>query len=193
VGVFATDDDDTICQEALDLGFDAAVSITAPVPIDFFGEALLLRAAIDSMRSTMVICGDYDGNFEGASMGAALAFMLDIPCMTGVLDCKFKGDDYLIKRRTDIGVDHIRCPRPALLTFMDRNKDAVPIDSKKKASAAVESRPASTLLEDLSVLYSRSPLAVHAAFAARPEATELVSDPKALLTCLREANLWDSK
>ncbi len=192
LGVFESSDDKGVCQEALDLGCDAAISITAPVPFDIFGEALLLRAAIDSAETTMVVCGDYDGNFGGASMGAALAFMLDMPCITGVLDCKFKGDDYLVTRRTDMGVDQFRCPRPALFTFLDRLPGSSSKIPREVAPAVVESRDASTLLSDLSVLYSRSSLAVHSAYHARPEAPELLSDPATLLCRLREAKLWDT-
>jgi electron transfer flavoprotein alpha/beta subunit len=191
IGVFAPSDDASACQEALEKGCDEVLSIAAPVPFDFFGEALLLRAAIESTGTTMVMCGDYGGDFEGASMGAALAFMLDIPCISGVLDCNFKGDDYLLTRRTDTGIDQFRCPRPALLSFVD-HKPAPARASRATKARAVESRAASALLGDLTVLYSRSPLAMHGAYAARPEATELLSDPKSLLCRLREAKLWDN-
>ena len=192
IGVFASAQDDGICQSALDLGCDAALSIRVPVPYDFFGEALLLKTAIDSSNTTMVLCGDYDQKFQGGSLGAALAFMLDLPCITAVTDCRFKGDDYLVTRRTDTGLDQFRCPRPALLALVGPLEHAEETHLREGPKGSLFELEASALLEDLSVLYSRAPLATHAAPSASPEATELFSDPLALLERLREDNLWDA-
>jgi electron transfer flavoprotein alpha/beta subunit len=192
IGVFAGAQDDEICQQALDLGCDASLAIDVPVPFDFFGEALLLRAVISSSRASLILCPDFDESYEGSLLGAALAFMLNVPCITGVSDCKFKGDDYLVSRRSEHGTEQFRCPRPALLALVDGIPGAAANNPNLSAARAVQRKAASEVLDDLSVLYSRSSLATHAAPRPTPVATELLSDPHSLLSQLKAAKLWNA-
>ena len=193
IGVFTSNQNSEICQEAIELGCDAALSIRVPVPFDFFGEALLLKAAIAKTAVSVVLCPDFDKSYQGTEVGSALGFMLDMPAITGVSDCRFKGDDFLLSRRSESGVDQFCCEGPLLLALVGETSLAAKQRTQAATPGKVKAMSANDLLDDLAVLYARSPLAVHAAAQPRSEAAELYSDPKALLRALQTARLWTAK
>ncbi len=182
---------DSICQEALALGCDDSLAIQVPIPFDTFGEALLLQRAIESTRAGLVICTDYEEGHEGSSLAGALAFMLGMHCITGVHRCRFKADDYLVTRRSDVGEEELRCRGPLLLAWVQEPDAPSERLQASKPKPKFKSIPATDLLEDLSALGSRAPLVSHAASMPSAEASELFSSPGELLASLQRDKLWD--
>jgi electron transfer flavoprotein alpha/beta subunit len=189
-GVFTPEQPHSLCQDALDLGFDKAICVHAELPLDFLGEALLLRPIIQNIDADLVLCPDDDNGSGGAALCGALSTMLEVDCIPGVSSVTFEGGELLVTRQREQSSERIRCTTPRLLALGNGVPFSLP--AKSATSRRPKVQAASDVLSDLSTLESRSPLAQHAALEASPEAAELFTDASALLDALRNAKLWSS-
>lgn len=189
-GVFTPGQEHTLCQDALDLGFDKAICIHAHLALDFLGEALLLRPVIQNIDADLVLCADDDGGSGNAALSGALSTMLETDCIPAVTGIAYEDSEFLVTRRSDQGSERVRCKTPRLLALTDAFSATLPPRTETSRRPKIHS--ASDLLADLSTLEARSPLAEHTALRASPDGAELFTDAADLVQTLRSAKLWTS-
>lgn len=80
---------------ALAAGCDRAVRVHAPAceDLDYLGTAEVLRAAVDRLGCDLLVCGDRSQDQGHGALGPAMAELLGMPHLTGVLDIDVQVED----------------------------------------------------------------------------------------------------
>lgn len=80
---------------ALAAGCDRAVRVHAPAcdDLDYLGTAEVLRAAVDRLGCDLLVCGDRSQDQGHGALGPAMAELLGMPHLTGVLDVDIQVED----------------------------------------------------------------------------------------------------
>lgn len=119
--------EDAVLLQALALGADRAIRIDDPglESVDYHGIARALAGAVKTCGFDLLLAGDRSEDEVQGAVGPAVAELLAVPHLTGVLDLRLPGADgggdprAVLATRRDAGVVRtLRLPLPALLTIV---------------------------------------------------------------------------
>ena len=81
--------------------------------------AAILAAAVKSgIEYDLIICGEGSGDLYAQQVGPRLAEALDIPCATCVSQINVEGQEIIVERKLDDGVEVMALTLPALITVL---------------------------------------------------------------------------
>ena len=81
--------------------------------------ALILAAAIRTgLEYDLIICGEGSGDLYAQQVGPRLAEALDIPCATCVSKLCNYGQQIIVERKLEDGIEVVSLPLPALITVL---------------------------------------------------------------------------
>lgn len=104
-------DADPTIRKALAIGADKAVRINTQ-PADAYQVAFQLAEAIKKDSYDIILCGIESSDYNGASVGAMLAEMLDMPSVSAVSALNIAGGKAELKREIDGGQETIEIEAP---------------------------------------------------------------------------------
>ena len=108
------------CQEqlrnALALGADRAIQIEAPDSPDALSVARLLAKVVEAEQPSLILLGKQAIDSDNNQTGQMLAALLDRPQATFASEIKFEGEQLLVTREIDGGLQTLKLTLPAVVT-----------------------------------------------------------------------------
>ncbi len=80
--------------------------------------SILARAISSQLEYDLIICGEGSGDLYAQQVGPRLAEALNIPCVTCVSKVCVYGQQILVERKLDEGVEVLSFPLPALISVL---------------------------------------------------------------------------
>lgn len=118
--VIAVSVGDTACQEqlrtALALGADRAIQIDAAATLEPLAIAKLLNAVVEKEQPGLVILGKQSIDGDNNQTGQMLAALAGMPQATFASQVRIEGDEALVTREVDGGLQQIAIRLPAIVT-----------------------------------------------------------------------------
>ena len=103
-------------RTALAMGIDKAVLLQSPGSIDGFEVAQALAAEIKAGGYDLVLFGKMAVDDYNHQVGAMVAEILELPCITTVAHLKIDGGKVEAEREIEGGIEVVTCSLPAVLT-----------------------------------------------------------------------------
>jgi electron transfer flavoprotein beta subunit len=103
-------------RTALAMGAARAIHVHCEQALDPWNVARLLRAVVDKEQPQLVIMGKQAVDDDANQTGQFLAALLDWPQATFASRLELAGDQAVVDRETDHGIETIRVPLPAVVT-----------------------------------------------------------------------------
>jgi electron transfer flavoprotein beta subunit len=89
--------------------------------------SILAQAISSQIEYDLIICGEGSGDLYAQQVGPRLAESLNIPCATSVSKLCVYGNQLLVERKLDEGIEVISLPLPALVSVLpDINTPRIP-------------------------------------------------------------------
>jgi electron transfer flavoprotein beta subunit len=176
-----------ILELALRAGCDRAVEVLYPGAdaVDYLGAARVIAAVLRRNPVDVVVCGARSQDDAVGAVGPAVAELLDIPHLAGLVDLEVACEALVATQRSDGQLHRFRCNLPlvACVETFDRKGRAAPIPG-----AIVESIPLDDLDLRAAEISVRSDF-VGAARAARARTATIVSGASELMSRLAADDL----
>jgi electron transfer flavoprotein beta subunit len=103
-------------RTALAMGIDKAILLQSPGSIDGFEVAQALAAEIKAGGYDLVLFGKMAVDDYNHQVGAMVAEILELPCITTVAHLEIEGDKVEAEREIEGGIEVVTCSLPAVLT-----------------------------------------------------------------------------
>jgi electron transfer flavoprotein alpha/beta subunit len=141
-----------VLAAALAAGCHAAVRVHAPScdDLDYLGVATILGTAARALGCDALLCGDTSENERTGAVGPAVAEILGVPHLTGVLAIAAETagvpvpetpvgalPDVMVEHRSGGGIHRLRWPLPAVFCML------APVGADTARAAAAAARPGS--------------------------------------------------
>jgi electron transfer flavoprotein beta subunit len=131
-------------RTALAMGIDKAVLLQSPGSVDGFEVAKALAAELKGGGYDLILFGKMAVDDYNHQVGAMVAELLELPCITTVAHLKIDGTTVEAEREIEGGVEVVTCSLPAVLTC-DKGLNNPRLPSLKGIMAAkkkpLESKP----------------------------------------------------
>jgi electron transfer flavoprotein beta subunit len=133
-------------RTALAMGIDKAVLLQSPGSIDGYEVAKALAAELQAGGYDLILFGKMAVDDYNHQVGAMVAEILELPCITTVAHLKVEGAGVEAEREIEGGIEVVTCSLPAVLTT-DKGLNNPRLPSLKGIMAAkkkpLEMKPAS--------------------------------------------------
>ena len=133
-------------RTALAMGIDKAVLLQSAGSIDGYEVATALAAELKAGGYDLILFGKMAVDDYNHQVGAMVAEILELPCITTVAHLKIENGNVEAEREIEGGIEVVTCPLPAVLTT-DKGLNNPRLPSLKGIMAAkkkpLESRPVS--------------------------------------------------
>jgi electron transfer flavoprotein beta subunit len=142
-------------RTALAMGIDKAVLLQSPGSIDGYEIARGLAAELKAGGYDLILFGKMAVDDYNHQVGAMVAEILELPCITTVAHLKIEGGNVEAEREIEGGIEVVTCSLPAVLT-VDKGLNNPRLPSLKGIMAAkkkpLEQKPASVGAGSLELL-----------------------------------------
>jgi electron transfer flavoprotein beta subunit len=108
-------ENDAVIRKALAIGADDAVRIDAD-PIDAYFVAEQIAAYAGSENFDMILAGKETINYNGSSLGAMIAELLQLPFISLATKLELNGNNATIEHDIDGGTEVVECATPFVLS-----------------------------------------------------------------------------
>lgn len=103
-------------RKALAMGADRAILLETDADLDPRNVSQLLAGIVNEERPDVVILGKQSTDDDGNQVGQMLAARLDWPIATFASKVEFAAGSATVERETDLGVETVSLPLPAVIT-----------------------------------------------------------------------------
>ena len=159
--------EEPVLAAALDAGCDRAVRVHAPAceDLDYLGTAEVLHAAVGKLGCDLLICGDRSQDQGYGALGPAMAELLGMPHLTGVIEVEIEdtpedtpedtanaapGRAIIARQRNGGRVHRFRCTPPVVLCIQGPVPQE-PMPARPAQPASAEAGAAGARIEHLSL------------------------------------------
>ncbi|MGH7501075.1 MAG: electron transfer flavoprotein subunit beta/FixA family protein [Longimicrobiales bacterium] len=104
-------------RAALAMGADGAILLKGEPTLDGLATARALAAALEGAAPDLVLAGMKAADDDQQQVGAMLAQLLHLPCITVVAKLEVDGSTVRAHREIEGGVEHVEAPLPAVVTI----------------------------------------------------------------------------
>jgi len=103
-------------RSALAMGADEAVLVKTDQVLDSLATAKALAAAIKEMPYDLILSGKQGVDDDNLQVAPMVAELLNIPCVTYILELKLENGKATVKREVEGGMETVEATLPALFT-----------------------------------------------------------------------------
>jgi electron transfer flavoprotein beta subunit len=103
-------------RSALAMGADSALLLKGEATADGLAVAKALAAELKEAGAELILCGMRAVDDDQQQVGAMLAELLDLPCVTAVAEFQVEGGSVVCHREVEGGVEVVEAPLPAVVT-----------------------------------------------------------------------------
>lgn len=153
VAMVATKDAEPTIRKALAMGADEAIRVDT-TPKDSYSVAAELAEALKEQNFDLIMAGLESSDYNGLSVGAMLAELMEINSVSAVSGLEFDGEKFIVKREIEGGYEKLEVQMP-FVAVVQKGIAIVPLipnmrgimQAKRKPINVVEAKNIEPLVE----------------------------------------------